>query len=181
MALNDRSRATAFPHRAASWLNKFEEVVAGAALLVVIGATCWGVVTRYITAQPAAWASEVAAIAFAWLVFVGAAAGFKYGVHVTIDMIVALLPEGLRRILMYAADGVVLVFLLSVCVLAIEFSVNAWGDPTSVLRLPRTVIYSSVVVGGLCMFIRYAQAARRRWKGLPGGWLGMPSEVGAEL
>ena len=73
-------------------LRHFEEAVSGLALVVIVGATCWGVLTRYITSQPAAWASEVAGIAFAWLVFVGAAAGFKYGMHVTIDMLVALLP-----------------------------------------------------------------------------------------
>lgn len=167
--------------RTASWLNYFEEGVAGAALVVVIAATCWGVVSRYVTAQPAEWAAEVAAIAFAWLVFVGAAAGFKYGVHVTIDMVVARLPSGLRRLLMFGADGLVLLFLVAVFVLSVEFSIDAWGDPTSVLRLPRTVTYSSVVVGALCMFIRYAQASWRRWRGLPGGWLMVPGQLGAEL
>lgn len=167
--------------RYASWLNYFEEGVAGTALLIVIAATCWGVVSRYVTAQPAEWAAEIAAIAFAWLVFVGAAAGFKYGVHVTIDMVVARLPPDFRRFLMFAADGLVLVFLMAVFALAVEFSIDAWGDPTSVLRLPRTVTYASVVVGALCMFIRYAQAAWRRWRGLQGGWLMVPGEVGAEL
>lgn len=158
----------------------FEEVVAGTALVVVIAATCWGVVTRYITAQPAAWAGEVAAIAFAWLVFVGAAAGFKYGAHVTIDMLVVRLPAALARQLGAAADFLVLLFLLTVFVLAIEFSINAWGDPTSVLRIPRSVTYSSVVVGSLCMFIRYARNAWRRWLGLPAAWLST-SGTGAEL
>jgi TRAP-type transport system small permease protein len=170
-----------FSQRIASWLNYFEEGVAGAALLVVIAATCWGVVTRYITAQPATWAAEVAGIAFAWLVFVGAAAGFKYGAHVSIDMLVVRLPMTLRQLLMYAADGLVLVFLVAVFALAIEFSIDALGDPTSVLRLPRTVTYSSVVVGSLCMFIRYAQASWRRWQGLNGAWLILAGDLGAEL
>ena len=46
---------------------------------------------------PARWPR----IAFAWLVFVGAAAGFKYGMHVAIDMLVVALPAPLRR----GADG----------------------------------------------------------------------------
>jgi TRAP-type transport system small permease protein len=162
-------------------LGHFEETVAGAALVVVVLATCWGVVTRYVTAQPATWAGEVATIAFAWLVFVGAAAGFKYGMHVTIDMAVALLPPGPRRLLMAAADLLVLAFLLTLLVLAVEFSINAWGDPTSVLRLPRTVTYASVVVGGLCMLLRYGRAAWRRWHGLPGAWLEVPGPAGAPL
>jgi len=152
-------------------IDYFEEVVSGTALVVVIAATCWGVVTRYITAQPAAWSSEVAAIAFAWLVFVGAAAGFKYGTHVTIDMLMVRLPRAIGRPLQAAADLLVLLFLLTVFVLAIEFSINAWDDPTAVLRLPRSVMYTSVVVGSLCMFIRYTHTAWRRWQGLPAAWL----------
>ena len=159
----------------------FEEVVAGAALVVVIISTCWGVVTRYITAQPAAWTGEVAGIAFAWLIFVGAAAGFKYGMHVTIDMLVALLPQALRRLLMAAADLLVLAFLAMLLVLAVEFSIDAWDDPTSVLRLPRTVTYASVVVGALCMLLRYGRTAWRRWRGVAGAWLDVPGDAGAEL
>jgi TRAP-type transport system small permease protein len=170
-----RSRFVAKP------LARFEEIVAGAALVVVIFAACWGVVTRYVTAEPATWSGEVAAIAFAWLVFVGAAAGFKYGMHVAIDMVVTSLPDGLRRALMAAADLVVIAFLLTVLVLAVEFSIDAWGDPTSVLRLPRTVTYASVVVGGLCMLLRYAGTAWRRWRGLPGAWLQVPGAADAAL
>ena len=40
-------------------------VVAAVALAAVVLAVSWGVITRYVTAQPAAWASEVATLAFA--------------------------------------------------------------------------------------------------------------------
>lgn len=159
----------------------FEEIVSGTALVIVVFAVCWGVVTRYITEQPATWTSEVAGIAFAWLIFVGAAAGFKYGMHVAIDMGVALLPLRPRRWLMAAADLLVLAFLLTFFVLSVEFSIDAWGDPTSVLRLPRTVTYASVVVGSLCMVFRYARTAWRRWHGLPGAWLDVPGSADAAL
>lgn len=162
-------------------LDHFEEAVAGAALVVVVLSACWGVVTRYVTAQPATWSGEVAAIAFAWLVFVGAAAGFKYGMHVAIDMVVALLPRSPRRWLLAAADALVIVFLATLFVLAIEFSIDAWDDPTSVLRLPRTVTYASVVVGSLCMVVRYVRVAWRRWNGLPLGWLEVPGPADAAL
>jgi TRAP-type transport system small permease protein len=158
-----------------------EEVIAGAALVVVIAATCWGVLTRYVTEQPAAWSGEVAGIAFAWLVFVGAAAGVKYGAHMAIDMLVVRLPGLLRRAVTLAADAIVLGFLATLLVLAVEFSANAWGDPTSVLRLPRTVTYASVVVGSLCMLVRYARAAWRRWQGHSAAWLSPAAAAGAEL
>ena len=159
----------------------FEETAAGAALVIIVLSTCWGVITRYVTEQPAAWSGEVAGIAFAWLVFVGAAAGFKYGMHVGIDIAVALLPPLIRHWLMGAADLLVIAFLAMVLVLAVQFSIDSWTDPTSVLRLPRTVIYASVVVGSLCMLLRYGRAAWRRWHGLPGAWLQVPGAAGAEL
>lgn len=167
--------------RLRGFLGHFEEVVAGIALVIVVLATCWGVVSRYVTEQPAAWAGEVAAIAFAWMVFVGAAAGFKYGMHVAIDMVVAFLPGAARRLLMALADLLVLAFLVAVLVLAVQFSIDAWSDPTSVLRLPGTVIYASVVVGSVCMLLRYGRAAWRRFHGLPGAWLAVPGAAGAEL
>lgn len=163
------------------WRDYFEEIVAGLALLMVIAATCWGVVTRYVTSTPAAWTGEIAAIAFAWLVFVGAAAGFKYGMHVTIDMLVTKLPQTPRRYVMAAADLLVLVFLGTLLFIAIEFSIDSWSDPTSTLQLPRTVVYASVVVGAFCMLLRYGRAAWRRWHGLDGAWLETPGEIGAEL
>jgi len=162
-------------------LGWFEEVVAGVALVVVVFAACWGVVSRYVTAQPATWTGEVAAIAFAWLVFVGAAAGFKYGMHVAIDMVVVLLPKPARRILGAAADGLVLAFLATLLVLAVQFSIDAWGDPTSVLRLPRSVTYTSVVVGSACMLVRHVQGAWRRWHGLPSAWMSVPGPADAAL
>ena len=65
--------------------------------------------------------------------------------------------------------------------LAVQFSIDAWSDPTSVLRLPRSVTYVSVVVGSACMAVRYAQAAWRRWHGLPAAWLQVPGAADAAL
>ncbi len=167
--------------RAPGPLAYFEEAVAGCALVVVVLVTCWGVITRYVTEEPATWAGEVAGIAFAWMVFLGAAACFKYGMHVAIDMLVVALPAPLRRALMALVDVLVLAFLATLFVLAVQFSIDAWTDPTSVLRLPRSVTYVSVVVGSACMAVRYVQCAWRRWHGLPAAWLQMPGAADASL
>lgn len=172
---------TASEVRRAGPLAYFEEWLSGCALVVVVLVTCWGVITRYVTEQPATWTGEVAGIAFAWLVFLGAAAGFKYGMHVAIDMLVLTLPVALRRLLMALTDVLVLAFLTTLLVLSVQFSIDAWSDPTSVLRLPRSVTYASVVVGSACMFVRYAQAAWRRWHGLPAAWLQVPGAADAAL
>ena len=77
-----------------------DEAIAVFALLVTVGSVGWGVVTRYVTAQPAVWASEVAAIAFAWLTFFGASACFRHNAHPSIDMLVQRLPADVCTVLL---------------------------------------------------------------------------------
>lgn len=151
------------PTSSRSLIRNFEEIIAGAALIVVVLAVCWGVLTRYITEQPAAWAGEVAAMGFAWLVFVGASAALKRSMHVSIDMLVMALPPAGRRPIMMIADLVVVVFLLVSIVLAAEFAVETFDNPSSVLRVPLSLIYVPVVIGFACLLIRYIEAARPRY------------------
>jgi TRAP-type C4-dicarboxylate transport system permease small subunit len=145
-------------------LDNVEEIVAGAALIVVVASVCWGVITRYLTEQPATWSGEVAAIGFAWVVFIGASAGFKHRMHVSIDMLMQFIPAGLRVPVERALDVVVVAFCAYVAWLGVCFTGENWDNPTSVLRLPMSIIYAAVTLGFALMTFRYAQAAWPRWR-----------------
>lgn len=142
----------------------FEEAVAATAAAVVILSVGWGVITRYITEQPAAWASEVATLGFAWLVFFGAAACVKHGLHPAIDVLVVRLPRELQRLvrgfnhlLLFAFYGFMVWF-------GTRFAIDAWDSPTAVLRLPQTVLYGPVTFCFALMAVRHLQVlAGRRW------------------
>jgi TRAP-type transport system small permease protein len=145
------------------WLiDQFEEIIASIAVAVVVAAVSWGVITRYITAQPAAWASEVATLAFAWVVFFGAAACVKAKLHPTIDMLLVRLPLGWRRVI----DGFNHVLILGFCGFMVwfgtRFAIDAWSNPSPVLRLPLTWLYGPVAFCFGLMFIRHIQVMRGR-------------------
>ncbi len=142
-------------------LAQAEEIVAGAALVVVVLAVCWGVITRYVTAQPAAWAGEVASLAFAWCVFVGAAAVAKRGGHVSIDMLTAAFPGPVQRVIRLGAGAVAIGFCAVAAVLAFRFSLANIDNPSAVLRLPLTVLYLAPATGFALMALRLAQAMPR--------------------
>lgn len=144
-------------------LDNLEELVAAAALVIVVLAVAWGVLTRYVMAQPSAWTGEVAAIGFAWVVFLGAAAGVKRGLHVSIEVLVTRLPGGLRRLLQRLVDLGLLVFMLYVAWLGVGFTNDNWDNPTSVLRLPLSVVYAAVTLGFALMAVR--QTARMLGRG----------------
>lgn len=146
-------------------LRRPDEAIAVAALLATVGAVGWGVVTRYVTAQPAVWASEVAAIAFAWLTFFGASACFRHNAHPSIDMLVRRLPPGPRRVARLGADLLVAAFLAYFCWLGLTFSIAAWDNPTAVLRVPMTVVYGPVALASAMMLARHLAAMLRTARG----------------
>jgi TRAP-type C4-dicarboxylate transport system permease small subunit len=144
--------------------DNFEEIVSGAALVIVVLSASWGVVTRYLTRTPATWAGELATLAFAWVVFVGASAVFKHGGHVSIDMLINFLPPRWRTGIQAAMDAIVLVFCVAVTALAVRVTMQNWDNPTSVMRVPIALIYLSLVVGFGMMALRQAEVALRRWR-----------------
>jgi len=144
-------------------VDHFEEGVAGVALVLVVGAVVWGVITRYVTAQPAAWASEVATISFAWLVFFGASACFKYGVHPSIDMLTQVLSPAAQRAVRWFNHVLLIAFFLFMVGYGIHFSIEEWENPTSVLRLPLTILYGPVTMGFALMLLRYLAIVRREF------------------
>jgi TRAP-type transport system small permease protein len=128
-------------------VDNVEETLACTALVVVVLAVAWGVLTRYVTAQPAPWAGEVSAMAFAWVVFLGAAAGFKRGLHASVDLLTARLPNLLRRALTILVDLGVLAFAAYVTWLGVEFTGRNLDNPSPVLRVPMSIIYMAVTLG----------------------------------
>jgi TRAP-type C4-dicarboxylate transport system permease small subunit len=141
-----------------------EEVIACTALAVVVGSVAWGVFTRYVTAQPATWSAEIAAVAFCWMIFLGSAAAFKRGLHVSIDMLTGLLPAPLRRALAVIVDLMVLGFLAWTSQLAISFTIDSWDTPMPSLRWPYSIHYAGAALGLVLMTLRHAIAAGGRWR-----------------
>lgn len=137
--------------------DQFEEGVACVALAVVVLAVSWGVVTRYLIAQPAAWGSELATLAFAWLVFFGASACIKYGLHPSIDMVVRRLPPPLRQVVRLFNHALLLGFFAFMAWFGTRFAIDAWDSPSPVMRLPQAWLYGPVAFCFALMIVRYCQ------------------------
>jgi TRAP-type C4-dicarboxylate transport system permease small subunit len=145
-------------------VDQFEEIVAAAAVAVIIASVGWGVITRYITAQPAAWASEVATLAFAWATFFGGAACVKYRLLPSIGILTDRLPPALQRAARACNHCVLLGFFAFMTWFGIRFAIDTWSSPSPVLRMPQTFLYGPVAFCSALMGVRYLQLlAGRRW------------------
>jgi TRAP-type C4-dicarboxylate transport system permease small subunit len=146
-------------------VDQFEEIVASLAVAVIIAAVGWGVITRYVTAQPAAWASEVATLAFAWAIFFGGTACIKYRLLPTIDMLVVRLPAGAQTAIRWANHALLLAFFAFMTWFGVRFAIDTWSSPSPVLRMPQTFLYGPVALCSALMAVRYLQVmAGRRWQ-----------------
>jgi TRAP-type C4-dicarboxylate transport system permease small subunit len=127
------------------------------------------VVTRYLLGQPLVWVEESAGYAFLWLVFLGAAAGFKELRHIRIETFVGRLPHRPRHFIRGA-----LYALCTFSMLLIAW--YAWGlmdvearSSTIALpiELPRHLFYSvplfvctcSIAITGLYLVAAYWSCA----------------------
>ena len=145
-------------------LDQLEETIAAVAVAVIIGSVAWGVLTRYVTSQPATWAGEIATLAFAWVVFLGASACIKYQMHPTIDLLLNRLPRGLRRVVAGLNHLLLLAFCGFMVWFGTRFAIDAWESPSAVLRLPMTWLYGPVAFCFALMIVRYLQVlAGRVW------------------
>lgn len=138
-------------------VTQFEEVVAGVALVAVVFAVSWGVITRYITTQPAAWAGEIATIGFAWVIFFGASACVKRGLHPAVDVPIGRLPPRLRQAVTGLNHVLIIAFLGFMIWFGTRFSIDAWDNPTPVLRWPLTILYGPVTLCSALMLFRYVR------------------------
>jgi TRAP-type C4-dicarboxylate transport system permease small subunit len=140
----------------------FEEIISSIALITIVLSVTWGVITRYLLAQPAAWTGEVATILFAWVVFIGASAVFKKGEHISIDILLTCFSPKTHKTIQTIVDIGVLLVLATMTALTIEFAISAWDVPTTILRMPETSIYGGVAVGFILMTIRHGIFLVRR-------------------
>lgn len=128
-------------------LTNWEATLAGLALAVVCAAVSWGVIARYIAPTPATWSNEVATIGFAWIVFLGAAAGSRQGLHIGVDLVTARLPDRIQRRLAMSVSVFLAVALGYIAILAAQLGYNSWNRPTPVLRIPSSIVHVAAVLG----------------------------------
>jgi TRAP-type transport system small permease protein len=131
----------------------FEETVAGTLLVLMVLATLFNVVARYLFNSPVPWAEEFSRYAFIWLVFIGAVVCTKQGRHISIDLIVTALPIRVRPFVQLLADVATSALMLIIIYYGWLLTASA-TQPTSTLKVPQSVIYMIVPLSALLILVR---------------------------
>ncbi|MFY9511983.1 MAG: TRAP transporter small permease [Rubrivivax sp.] len=151
-------------------LRRADECVAVLCLVAIVLSIGWGVLTRYVMPQPAAWTFEVAVIAFGWLVFFGAAACVRHRMHADVDALVARFSAPVRRGIFIANWWLVATLFLVLAVMFAWQAAIAHEIRVVVIDIPRSVVYAPMALASLLMLLQHVLL--RPWRD---GWQWRPS------
>ena len=127
---------------------KILNTLAGLSFIVMVGLTCWQVITRYMLHNPSTWSEELVGYLFAWASLLGASIVTQERGHMNIPIFVERLGVKGQKIL--NCLGEIIAFLFSAVILVfggMKIVSLAMGQMTSSLGVPIGVFY---VVLPLC-------------------------------
>lgn len=137
-------------HRFLIIIEKIEQVISFTALAALFLCVLFGVLSRYVTEQPAPWTSELSGIMFTWVVFIGSATAMRRSEHVSVPLLVDLLPRKVAFVVRRLSQLAILSFLVCVTWLSYHMMLQGASRPSPVLRIPFSMIY-------LATFIAFAE------------------------
>lgn len=117
-------------------LLKIETVISAIAFAVLIIVTTANVICRLIFLKTLSWAEEVSYLFFNWAVFFGACILYARQGLIAIDVLVDHLPSKMRHVTRAISFALIFVMCVILVIWGVKFSINAWGRPTSFLKIP---------------------------------------------
>lgn len=139
------------------FLRDFEIVFSGFFLMITISVVILNVILRYLFQSGFFWVEEVATTSFIWSVFIGAAAAYKYKMHIGIDIITKLFPERVRELISIIINFLMIVINGYICYLSTLFIQANRLKRTPVLDIPALYVNMAITVGFGLMTIHALQ------------------------
>ncbi|MHA1549313.1 MAG: TRAP transporter small permease [Alphaproteobacteria bacterium] len=171
------------------WLSQFEELLIAVLMGAMTLITFANVVVRYGFNSNILWGLEATVFLFAWLVLLGAAYAVKVNAHLGVDILIAALPAGSRRILGLVATAASLLFAVLMAVGAWQYWLpfagsRAWYEVNDIYmpeflqilkdvmnegerweKLPRFIPYFALPLGMTLLCLRLVEAGWRIFNG----------------
>ena len=142
-------------------LDRIIQFALGACLGTMTCVVVTSVVFRYVLNKPLVWPEELASMLFAWLTFVGAYAALRSRSHITINILLILLPQNVRLVLARIVDVGVLLLVALFAYQGFSLTITTWGLEYPAMEISRGYLYLSLPVGACLM----AFAIIQEWRG----------------
>lgn len=122
-----------------------------ACLMVAIG--FMQVVWRYVLEASLYWSEEILRYLYVWVIFLGISVGIRTRLHVAIDAFIALLKGRAGYGVKMVVRSLTLAFFGLVIVIGVQFTLHNLGQVSPAVRLPMSLVYGAIPLGGFFSFI----------------------------
>ena len=140
-------------------------MVLSSAILFLV--TLAQVISRFVFQMPIPWSTDIIRLTFVYSVFFGAAYTAKNNDHLNLDVVLDLLKPRTRRFVNALTFLLLTVFCLFLAYIGWQFTMKSGlVQRLPYLKLPMTVMYISIPIGGAAMAFYYAQYAVRDFRAL---------------
>ncbi len=124
------------------------------------------VVSRYLFNHSFTWTEELSVVMFVWLIYLGVSGAVTKRKHLRIDALINVLPFKAKKFLLILDNVIMFLFCLGI-IPAIMNIINNFADKgavTSLLRMPKVVVYGIIPFGMVLTCIRLVQDTVRLFK-----------------
>jgi TRAP-type C4-dicarboxylate transport system permease small subunit len=140
--------------RAMDWLYNACVIVGIIALVLISAVIPWAVFTRYVLNSAASWPEPTAVLLTILLTFIGAAAGYRFNVHMNLAFFVKLLPEALQVVVNLIVQLLMGLVALFMTVWGFRLVEVTWHNTIPDFpALSVGVTYLPIPIGGACLFL----------------------------
>ena len=107
------------------------------------------VIFRYGLESSLSWSEELARYVFVWVIFVGTSVAVRRHQHISMNALLTVLPETIRKVVTLLAVLAFLVFMLLLTWVSLPLIENARYTVSSELEIPIAWVYAAAPVGGV--------------------------------
>jgi len=125
-------------------------IVAGSALVLISAVVPWGVFTRYVLNSAASWTEATAVLLTIVLTFIGAAACYRVGAHMSVAVLVRMLPRQPRRLAVLASEAFIATLAVFMAIWGSRLVEATWDNTIDAFPfLSVGVTYLPIPIGGV--------------------------------
>lgn len=124
--------------------------VSGLSVLLMTLIIPWGIFTRYVLGTGSGWPEPISITLMVLFTFLGAAASYRAGSHIAVEMLTGRFPPSLRNVAAWFVHLCMLAVALFMIYYGTTLCIRTWNQVLGELPwMPVGLTYSPVPVGGL--------------------------------
>jgi TRAP-type C4-dicarboxylate transport system permease small subunit len=136
------------------WLYTACVIVGVIALILISAVIPWAVFTRYVLNSAASWPEPAAVLLTILLTFIGAAAGYRFNVHMNLSFFVEQLPEPLQVVVNLIVQLLMALVAVFMTVWGFRLVGVTWHNTIPDFpALSVGVTYLPIPIGGACLLL----------------------------